>query len=380
MKSRTLYWIEPKKFIPQSFTPISISFLFEKKWKRRRSSHRAKSPLQINPSNAFQKKEEEEEEIYDLDYLERPLDDGCSYSRRKHEHSETWSPVCASWSAYFRREYRSHCPSPCPLCPSPWRPREASPPTFAPCWRIQGRRSRPTSSSGVENYPTSFEQFLPRFPLRKPFRPTPSFARKNLPVSVSLPLLLSPMYSLYFLKRKKKKSTTNSSPPPWEFLLSIHFQFIVSLLLLLLLEVNTWSSFLWFTFSSLLETRFERRFVEKLSGGTISSAGGFLIVPRVRVGERRRWRRGVFPPRFLPPLPRFRRGSIKSFDTVGTRWTIRGKVASTTGESSNSVKKQHVARSQSWIVATLSFASDFERDLDYLKDNTIYNKTNKFFF
>lgn len=211
-------------------------------------------------------------------------------------------------------------------------------------------------------------------------RPTPSFARKNLPVSVSLPLLLSPMYSLYFLKRKKKKSTTNSSPPPWEFLLSIHFQFIVSLLLLLLLEVNTWSSFLWFTFSSLLETRFERRFVEKLSGGTISSAGGFLIVPRVRVGERRRWRRGVFPPRFLPPLPRFRRGSIKSFDTVGTRWTIRGKVASTTGESSNSVKKQHVARSQSWIVATLSFASDFERDLDYLKDNTIYNKTNKFFF
>lgn len=150
-------------------------------------------------------------------------------------------------------------------------------------------------------------------------RPTPSFARKNLPVSVSLPLLLSPMYSLYFLKRKKKKSTTNSSPPPWEFLLSIHFQFIVSLLLLLLLEVNTWSSFLWFTFSSLLETRFERRFVEKLSGGTISSAGGFLIVPRVRVGERRRWRRGVFPPRFLPPLPRFRRGSIKSFDTVGTR-------------------------------------------------------------
>lgn len=26
MKSRTLYWIEPKKFIPQSFTPISISF------------------------------------------------------------------------------------------------------------------------------------------------------------------------------------------------------------------------------------------------------------------------------------------------------------------------------------------------------------------
>lgn len=266
MKSRTLYWIEPKKFIPQSFTPISISFLFEKKWKRRRSSHRAKSPLQINPSNAFQKKEEEEEEIYDLDYLERPLDDGCSYSRRKHEHSETWSPVCASWSAYFRREYRSHCPSPCPLCPSPWRPREASPPTFAPCWRIQGRRSRPTSSSGVENYPTSFEQFLPRFPLRKPFRPTPSFARKNLPVSVSLPLLLSPMYSLYFLKRKKKKSTTNSSPPPWEFLLSIHFQFIVSLLLLLLLEVSTWSSStsLWFTFSSLLETRFERRFAEEI--------------------------------------------------------------------------------------------------------------------
>lgn len=95
-------------------------------------------------------------------------------------------------------------------------------------------------------------------------RPTPSFARKNLPVSVSLPLLLSPMYSLYFLKRKKKKSTTNSSPPPWEFLLSIHFQFIVSLLLLLLLEVNTWSSFLWFTFSSLLETRFERRFVEEI--------------------------------------------------------------------------------------------------------------------
>lgn len=107
--------------------------------------------------------------MHDLDYLERPLDDGCSYSRRKHEHSETWSPVCASWSAYFRREYRSHCPSPCPLCPSPWRPREASPPTFAPCWRIQGRRSRPTSSSGVENYPTSFERFLPRFPLRKPF-------------------------------------------------------------------------------------------------------------------------------------------------------------------------------------------------------------------
>ena len=378
MKSRTLYWIESKKFIPQSFTPISISFRsFWKKLKRRRSSHRAKSPLQINPSNAFQKKEEEEEEIYDLDYLERPLDDGCSYSRRKHEHSETWSPVCASWSAYFRREYRSHCPSPCPLCPSPWRPREASPPTFAPCWRIQGRRSRPTSSSGVENYPTSFEQFLPRFPLRKPFRPTPSFARKNLPVSVSLPLLLSPMYSLYFLKRKKKKSTTNSSPPPWEFLLSIHFQFIVSLLLLLLLEVNTWSSFLWFTFSSLLETRFERRFVEKLSGGTISSAGGFLIVPRVRVEE---VEEGGVSASILAPLPRFRRGSIKSFDTVGTRWTIRGKVASTTGESSNSVKKQHVARSQSWIVATLSFASDFERDLDYLKDNTIYNKTNKFFF
>lgn len=317
MKSRTLYWIEPKKFIPQSFTPIFISFRsFRKKWKRRRSSHRAKSPLQINPSNAFQKKEEEEEEIYDLDYLERPLDDGCSYSRRKHEHSETWSPVCASWSAYFRREYRSHCPSPCPLCPSPWRPREASPPTSAPCWRIQGRRSRPTSSSGVENYPTSFEQFLPRFPLRKPFRPTPSFARKNLPVSVSLPLLLSPMYSLYFLKRKKKKSTTNSSPPPWEFLLSIHFQFIVSLLLLLLLEVNTWSSFLWFTFSSLLETRFERRFVEKLSGGTISSAGGFLIVPRVRVGERRRWRRGVFPPRFLPPS----RDSGGARLKVSTRW------------------------------------------------------------
>ena len=170
------------------------------------------------------------------------------------------------------------------------------------------------------------------------------------------------MYSLYFLKRKKKKSTTNSSPPPWEFLLSIHFQFIVSLLLLLLLfllEVSTWSSStsLWFTFSSLLETRDSRDdSPKKLSGRTISSAGGFLIVPRVRVGERRRWRRGVFPPRFLPPLPRFRRGSIKSFDTVGTRWTIRGKVASTTGESSNSVKKQHVARSQSWIVATLSFA------------------------
>lgn len=147
-------------------------------------------------------------------------------------------------------------------------------------------------------------------------RPTPSFARKNLPVSVSLPLLLSPMYSLYFLKRKKKKSTTNSSPPPWEFLLSIHFQFIVSLLLLLLLEVNTWSSFLWFTFSSLLETRFERRFVEKLSGGTISSAGGFLIVPRVRVGERRRWRRGVFPPRFLPPS----RDSGGARLKVSTRW------------------------------------------------------------
>lgn len=57
MKSRTLYWIEPKKFIPQSFTPIFISFRsFRKKWKRRRSSHRAKSPLQINPSNAFQKR------------------------------------------------------------------------------------------------------------------------------------------------------------------------------------------------------------------------------------------------------------------------------------------------------------------------------------
>lgn len=124
------------------------------------------------------------------------------------------------------------------------------------------------------------------------------------------------MYSLYFLKRKKKKSTTNSSPPPWEFLLSIHFQFIVSLLLLLLLEVNTWSSFLWFTFSSLLETRFERRFVEKLSGGTISSAGGFLIVPRVRVGERRRWRRGVFPPRFLPPS----RDSGGARLKVSTRW------------------------------------------------------------
>lgn len=57
MKSRTLYWIKPKKFIPQSFTPIFISFRsFRKKWKRRRSSHRAKSPLQINPSNAFQKR------------------------------------------------------------------------------------------------------------------------------------------------------------------------------------------------------------------------------------------------------------------------------------------------------------------------------------
>lgn len=259
--------------------------------------------------------------MYDLDYLERPLDDGCSYSRRKHEHSETWSPVCASWSAYFRREYRSHCPSPCPLCPSPWRPREASPPTFAPCWRIQGRRSRPTSSSGVENYPTSFERFLPRFPLRKPFRPTPSFARKNLPVSVSLPLLLSLFCTVSIFKKKKKKSTTNSSPPPWEFLLSIHFQFIVSLLLLLLLEVSTWSSStsLWFTFFPPFWKRDSRDdSPKKLSGGTISSAAGFLIVPRVRVGERRRWRRGVFPPRFLPPLPRFRRGSIKSF--VSTRW------------------------------------------------------------
>lgn len=97
------------------------------------------------------------------DYLERQHDDGCSYSRRKHGHSETWSPACASWSACFRPAYRSHCPSPCPPCPSPWLPREASPPTFAPCWRIQGRRSRRTSSSGVESYPTSslsFHDFL----------------------------------------------------------------------------------------------------------------------------------------------------------------------------------------------------------------------------
>ena len=28
--------------------------------------------------------------------------------------------------------------------------------------------------------------------------------------------------------------------------------------------MNTWSSFLWFTFSSLLETRFERRFAEEI--------------------------------------------------------------------------------------------------------------------
>lgn len=164
------------------------------------------------------------------------------------------------------------------------------------------------------------------------------------------------MYSLYFLKRKKKKSTTNSSPPPWEFLLSIHFQFIVSLLLLLLLEVNTWSSFLWFTFSSLLETRFERRFVEEIIrrddflGGRVFDCSSSKSRGEEEVEE------GGVSASILAPLPRFRRGSIKSFDTVGTRWTIRGKVASTTGESSNSVKKQHVARSQSWIVATLSFA------------------------
>lgn len=80
-------------------------------------------------------------------YLELPLDAGYSYSRRKHEHSGTWWRVCAFWSACCYPGFHCRYPFPCRLYPSPWRPREASPPTFAPCWRTRGRRSRPTWSS-----------------------------------------------------------------------------------------------------------------------------------------------------------------------------------------------------------------------------------------
>ena len=131
------------------------------------------------------------------DYLERRLDDGYFYSRWRHEHSGTSSLVYVFSSAYCRREFRFRCPSLCRLYL--WRPREASPPTFAPYWRIRAHRSRPIWSFGVENSPTSFPLSpftdLPLSPLPRRFpasRKNPAtYLRLNSPTEL-YPRVYSP--------------------------------------------------------------------------------------------------------------------------------------------------------------------------------------------
>lgn len=120
-----------------------------------------------------------------------------------------------------------------------------------------------------------FPAILPRFPLE-------NLSDQFLPTSFSLFLSLYPpcndVQSLQFFLKKKKK-TQRTRLLALGIFLSIHFQFIVSLLLFFpLIEVSTWrSGTFWFTFSSLLERRDleRRRLVEerkKLAGGTISLA------------------------------------------------------------------------------------------------------------
>lgn len=96
-------------------------------------------------------------------YLERRLDDECSYSRQRREHSETSSRVYVFSLVYCCQEFRFHYPSLCRFYPSLWHPREASPPTFVPCWRNQVHRSRPIWSSDVAKSPTSLLLFVRRF-------------------------------------------------------------------------------------------------------------------------------------------------------------------------------------------------------------------------
>lgn len=95
-----------------------------------------------------------------------------------------------------------------------------------------------------------FPAILPRFPLE-------NLSDQFLPTSLSLFLSLYPpcndVESLQFFLKKKKTQRTRLLA--LGIFLSIHFQFIVSLLLFFpLIEVSTWrSGTFWFTFSSLLE-------------------------------------------------------------------------------------------------------------------------------